>query len=186
MPRNLLTAALLLVASSAIAAHAQDVAPSYGVPGYQGRVNSFVSLCPSADGTNIAVACGTPGAPTSVTIVGPDGPEGGVSVSITPFRADATNYSGAITVGGSWQQVIPSNPLRIRVFIQNRCSAAYQGISTTESMLLNVGPNMPTTTDGALEIATCGYYDSSSSVLNTQPVWLYAPTAGHKFVALQW
>lgn len=121
-----------------------------------------------------------------VNIVGPDGPEGGVSVAVIPFRKDASNDSGSITVGGAWQQVIPSNPLRQRIFLQNRCTAASQGIAASESVFLNLGPTMPMSTDGAIELTTCGVYDSSSFVLNTQPVWLFAASTGHKFVALEW
>lgn len=113
-------------------------------------------------------------------------PGGGGPTTIIPTRKDAANDSGSITIGGAWQQVIPPNAARMRIFIQNRCSAASQGIAAAESLFLNLSPNMPTSTDGAIELLTCGSYDSSGFVLNTQPVWLYAPSIGHKYIALEW
>jgi hypothetical protein len=186
MTRILTLAATMLLVLTAGTARAQDVAPTYSAQGYQERLNGFVSLCPSSDGTNTAVPCSSPGTSSNVTIVGPTGLEGGVSVSVNPLRKDADNDSGTVTVGGAWQEIVPSNSLRTRIFIQNYCSAQTQGIAASESMFLNLGPTMPTSLAGAIELTTCGVYDSSSFVLNTQPVWLYAVTQGHKFVALQW
>lgn len=180
----------LLALGLAAQAHAEDIVPSYSVPGYPGRVGGVVTLCPSADGTHTAVACGTAGAPTNVTIVGPDGPEGGVSVSINPFRMNANNQSGAHPVGGAWHQVFPQNLLRTRVFFENYCYPATQGITTTESLFIAVSPAMPADTPmalpGPVEMLPCGSYDSSSAVVGTAPVWVWAATTGHHFVALEW
>jgi hypothetical protein len=139
---------------------------------------------------NCAVGCGTSDAPTSVTIVGPDGPEGGVSVSINPYRANANNQSGGVTVGGAWQQVFATNSLRTRMFVQNYSSPATQGIASTESLFVAVSPTMPTGTPmavpGPVELLPGGSYDSSSAVVGTAPVWLWSATTGHHFVALEW
>lgn len=180
----------LLALGLAAQAHAEDIVPSYSVPGYPGRVGGVVTLCPSVDGTHTAVACGTADAPTNVTIIGPDGPEGGVSVSINPFRMNANNQSGGITVGGAWQQVFATNSLRTRIAIQNYCSATTQAIAASESLFVAVSPVMPTgspiAVPGPLELVTCGSYDSSSAVVGTAPVWVWAASTGHHFSALEW
>lgn len=152
------------------------------------QIGTTYSLSVDPNGTLCTIS-GNAGAPTHVTIDGPDGPEGGVSVSINPFRQDATNHSGAITVGGSWVQVFAANPLRQRIFAQNYCSAQVQGIAASESLFLAVSPVMPDsplTTPGPAELVTCGSYDSSSAVVGTSPVWLWAATTGHRFSALEW
>lgn len=180
--KNLLAAMIVVSCLGVARAQTYQVVPSCGqaapAPGNgMGYMDTRGNICMSGSGS---------GAPSSVTIVGPNGPEGGVSVSINPYRTDAVNHSGTITVGGAWQMVAPNNPLRFRFFIQNLCGAQTQGIAATESIFLNLGPTLPTTLDGAIELVTCGSYDSSSAVLNTQPVWLYAASTGHKFVALEW
>jgi hypothetical protein len=184
--RTIALAAILLAGT----ANAADVAPTYTTPGYSGGAVGVVTLCPSADGSNTAVACGTAGTSSNVTIVGPDGPEGGVSVSINPYRANATNNSGGIAVGGAWMQLFPANMLRTRLFVQNYCSAATQAIAATESLFVAVSPVMPTgtpmATPGPVELVTCGVYDSSSAVVGTAPVWLWASSTGHHFVGLEW
>lgn len=136
---------------------------------------------------------GVPYGPTNplpAVILGPDGPEGGVSVSINPFRQNATNNSGGITVGGAWMQVFPQNMLRTRLFVMNYCSAATQAIASTESLFVAVSPAMPTGTPmavpGPVELVTCGVYDSSSAVVGTAPVWLWSGSTGHHFSALEW
>lgn len=134
--------------------------------------------------------CATSGSSVqSVTIVGPNGPEGGVSVSINPERKNAIVEGGAIEVGGSWTQIAPENLLRYRISVQNYCSAATQGIPTTESLFVAVSPAVPPSplvTPGPFELVTCGGYDSSSAVVGTGPVWLWAATTGHRFAALEW
>lgn len=125
-----------------------------------------------------------------VVVDGPDGPEGGVSVSINPFRMNANNKSGSVAVGGAWTQVFPVNALRTRLFIENYCSAATQGIAASESLFIAVSPVMPPaspmTAPGPVELLPCGSYDSSSAVVGTSPMWLWSATTGHRFVALEW
>lgn len=107
-------------------------------------------------------------------------------VHIEPIRTDATNHSGAIAVGGSWQLVAPANPNRLRFLVENYSSSALQGIANIEVLLLNLAPTMPTSTDGAIEILPAGNYDSAAEVLNPGPIWIYAETTGHKFLTLEW
>ena len=111
-------------------------------------------------------------------------------VTVTPMRLTSTNYASSVTVGGSWQSVIPASPGRYRIFIQNPCSAQTQGIANTESIFQTVSPTQPTynptDTPGAIELPTCWAYDSSPNVIGTEQVWLWAATAGHRFDALQW
>lgn len=125
-----------------------------------------------------------------VVVDGPDGPEGGVSVSINPFRMNATIRAGQVTVGGAWQQVAPINSLRQRFFLQNYCSAATQGIATSENLFVAFQPTMPADSPldapGPIELLTCGAYDSSYAIIGTSPVWIWGATTGHRFTALEW
>jgi hypothetical protein len=91
-------------------ANAADIAPSYAVPGYAGRINPVVTLCPSADGSKTAVACGTSGAPSVVTVTGalPTGTNalGSVTVTGTPTVAATstpatTTFEGTMTLAAA-------------------------------------------------------------------------------------
>lgn len=169
--------------------------PTYGwSPTLNGGIGGYGPFTLDTDhnlNVNCVAGCGSGSSgPTNVTIVGPDGPKGGVSVSVNPYRQNGTNRGASMTVGGSWQQVSPTNPLRQRFFLQNYCSAATQGIASTESLFLAFSPDMPTysplTAPGAVELLTCGSYDSSYAIIGTAPVWVWAATAGHRFGALEW
>lgn len=51
----------LIAFSWALSAQAADIVPSYTVPGYAGRVEAFVTLCPSTDGSRTTVVCANGG-----------------------------------------------------------------------------------------------------------------------------
>jgi hypothetical protein len=102
----------------------------------------------------------------------------------------STSYAGSITTGGGWQQVAPADVGRTRFFVQNYCSAQTQGIANTESIFLTLSYDQPsinpTTTPGAIEIVSCGSYDTSTLVVGPGPIWIWAATTGHRFDALEW
>lgn len=174
--------ALSLLATPILAA--DNTFPTPGNATAQG----MVLMC--LDGNGKAVAAGSSGCSIPVFITGPDAAEGGVSVQLNPFREDATVRAGSITVGGAWQMIAAANPARQRLFIQNYCSSATQGISASESVFLSVSPVMPPTSPLAaptgIELVTCGSYDTSTAVVGTAMVWLWAATTGHRYEALEW
>jgi hypothetical protein len=106
--------------------------------------------------------------------------------SITPSHSDGTIYSGSIVTANTWQQVVPNNAGRIRLLIQNYCTASSEGIASTESLFFASTPATPPAGLEGIELAPCGSYDSDLSVISTTPIWIMAATAGHKYLVVDW
>jgi hypothetical protein len=112
-------------------------------------------------------------------------------VIMTPHRIPAyTNRAGSLAQGGSWQQLAPANLFRGRAFVQNYCTATSEGIPTSESIFVSTGPTLPTgsptATAPGIELLPCGSYDSDDNVVSTDPIWVYAATTGHRYMAFEW
>jgi hypothetical protein len=112
-------------------------------------------------------------------------------VQMTPHRVAAyTNDAGTVTQGGSWQEAAPANLYRIRLFVQNYCTATSEGVPTSESIFMTTAPTAPsgepTATAPGIELMPCGSYDSDDSIISTDPVWIYASTTGHRYMAFEW
>jgi hypothetical protein len=108
-------------------------------------------------------------------------------VILTPHRVPAyTDEAGSITEGGTWQQIAPANPYRDRLFIQNYCTATSEGIGTSESMFIATAPTAPPAGVLGVELLPCGSYDSDDNIISTDPVWGYADTTGHRYMAFEW
>jgi hypothetical protein len=139
-----------------------------------------------------------PSAPASGTMewnnnqwqgVGPNNP---LAIDQFPLHSPAaTDHSGAITQGGSWQEVTGSNPNRLRFLVMNFCTSTSEGISTTESIFFDLAATQPqgaptSSYPGAIELAACGSYDSSTAIVGTAPIWIWAATTGHRFLEKDW
>jgi hypothetical protein len=112
-------------------------------------------------------------------------------VIMTPHRVPAyTDEAGSVAQGGSWQQAAPANPYRDRLFVQNYCTAQSEGIPTSESMFIATGPTapsgVPTASASGVELMPCGSYDSDDNIISTDPLWVFANTTGHRFMAFEW
>ena len=106
---------------------------------------------------------------------------------VIPNRVgNSTERSGSITAGGAWQQLAPQNMSRMRLFVENYCSATTQGISTAESIFIAASVTTPTSLVGSIEVSPCGTYSSDTVVVSTNPIWVYANTTGHLFAAKEW
>jgi hypothetical protein len=169
--------ALMLFASSAV--YAQNSV----TPGGMTSIGCPAGVTPPCwlpnSATNPLNVTTTGGTPTTPTVTQP-----------IPNNVTSTNFAGAITTGGTWQQVAPTHATRLRFLVQNYCSATTQGISATESLFLVLSATtptfVPTATPGAAEITACGIYDTSPIVVGTGPIWVWGATTGHRFDALEW
>jgi hypothetical protein len=112
-------------------------------------------------------------------------------VILTPHRVPAYVLdAGTIAEGGAWQQAAPANPYRDRLFVQNYCTATSEGVPTSESVFIATGPTAPigtpTETAPGVELLPCGSYDSDDNIISTDPLWIYAATTGHRYMAFEW
>lgn len=109
---------LLLAASSAFA---QDVAPSYAVPGYPTapRAPVVVSLCASSDGSNTTVPCSSGG---SVSITGPLPAGSNLIGTVMTRQTSGVPYIGLaheVVTGGTPVTVFAANSILTQGFIYN-------------------------------------------------------------------
>jgi hypothetical protein len=142
------------LALSCSVARAADLATSYAVPGFPtaSRIAPVITLCPSSDGSNTAVACPnsgggsgtlpagaatsanqtTPAAPgTSSATANPvQGVTGGVPVSTSAFGTTGTDYSAnaaSIPMAGFvLLATIPVTSTRAAAEVQNQSAALIQ------------------------------------------------------------
>jgi hypothetical protein len=146
-------------------AHAQQAFPT---PGQSGGVPGVVQMFVDPQGKAVPATTSGGGAPSA----------------IVPNRAATSlDGSGAIATGGTFQKVFDANPNRLRLFTQNYCSATTQGIATAESLFIVTAPTQPTSTAGAIELTSCGTYETSPVAISTDILWIMAATTGHKFVS---
>lgn len=153
-------------------AHAADIVPSYAVPGFAGRVNTVVTLCPSANGSNTAVACASGG--------------GGVVTNAGTFPVQNTAVIGATSVqaGGTTSATI------------NTFTAALAASGTRKGcMLVNTSANIEliflgaigsATTVNAMPLAAGATFNCASpgGVVVTDAVNIASGTASSTFVVV--
>ena len=88
-----------------------------------------------------------------------------------------TDRSGAITTGGTSQQLMADNASRRYILIMNPSTES-------ESLFINFTANASTSAGSSLEIIPGGRYErDASSYVTTEAVNVVAATTGHKFVA---
>lgn len=177
-----LTIAALFVAG---AARAQDFAPSYAVPGFRGRVEAVVTLCPSSDGSNSTVVCGTGGTGSSVTITGalPAGTNAiGTVIAKNPIGTPTAGLAHAVVTANTAVTVFSSGTIVNGAYITNPVSAAtplFVNPVTTATV-----PATPGATDGTtIELAPGQTFTTGPTIV---AVTANAATAGHSFVAVRY
>lgn len=90
-----------------------------------------------------------------------------------------------MTAGGTWQALFPTNQNRSTIWVENPCSATTQGIGSAESLFISFSSAAPSSTAGAFEITSCGSLVMTGPYVSQQPVWVYAATTSHAFIAAQ-
>lgn len=83
----------------------------------------------------------------------------------------------AISAGGTAQQLLPANPGRRALFVENPCSAS-------EDLFIEFGAPISTTlTSGMIDIPACGNLTMGIGIVSQQQVEISATTTGHAFIA---
>lgn len=100
-------------------------------------------------------------------------------------KANMTERSGTITVGGTSQVLAAVNAARRNLIIQNPATIAGQNIAALESIFIRFA-NAAGVYDGtSLEILPGGYFDFASRPVDTRACNINAATTGHRFIAME-
>lgn len=91
-----------------------------------------------------------------------------------------TDGSGAVTTGGTSQQVFAADSSRAYLFVQNP-SATTSGVAA-ESCFVNIGA-AASSAGASYELANLGTLVFENLAIPTQAINITCPTTGHKFVA---
>lgn len=91
----------------------------------------------------------------------------------------------AISTGGSWQAMFPTNQNRSTLWVMNYASATTQNIGTAESLFVSFSTAAPASLTGAIELTPGGSLVMSGPYVSQQAVWVYAATSAHKFYGAQ-
>lgn len=178
--RTLIVATVLLAG----AARAQDFAPSYSVPGFRGRVEAVVTLCPSSDGSNSTVVCGTGGTGSSVTITGalPAGTNAiGTVIAKNPIGTPTAGLAHAVVTANTAVTVFSSGTIVNGAYITNPVSATtplFVNPVTTATV-----PATGTTDGTTIELAPGQTFTTGPTIV---AITANAATAGHSFVAVRY
>lgn len=162
--RNLLLATVAMLCIAAMPALAQS--PELG---------AVTTTAPSyTSGTNRAFSLDTSGGLRTTGT--------GLGNQPAPNTGTFTDRSGAVTLGGTSQQLAAANTSRKRIIIENPCTATSQNIPTAESLFINF-----TTAAAAnltsVELAPCGSFDTGAGPVTTEVVNVIGATTAHKWVA---
>ena len=106
----------------------------------------------------------------------------GSSVLIAGAPVTVTNYSLALTLGGTSQVAINANGARKRLLIMNPATAAGQGIAGAESAFFNFGSAAGVNNGTSFELLPAAAWDSAGGPIPTDSVTVNAATTGHRFI----
>lgn len=168
-----------IVAFSMIGALLGSAAKAFTAPsvtggnGANGTIQQDVAVCDPFNPMN----CLRPDVSGSLPVTG------NVTVTPTPNVGTWTSKNGVISAGGTSQIVAGANASRKRIFVQNPCFAAGQGISASEAIYLSFTGPAGVNNGTSIEVLPCGGYDSDAGPVSTQTLTINAATTGHKFVA---
>ncbi len=143
-----------------------------------------LSNCGTPNTTLTAGTYATPFMDTTGRMCGSS--SGSVTATVASTAGTATAKGGTITVGGTSQTIIASNSSRIGFIIQNPCSAAEQGISIAEDLVINITSAATLTTSANLAVlAPCASFSMGLNygVISTAAITGIATTTGHIFYA---
>ena len=164
--KKLLTSTALMFGALAGAAYAALSTPG----GASGTIQYSVAVCDP----NSPFRCAAPDASGNVPVVG--------TITTVPATGTYTSKNTSMTTGGTAQTLIAANTSRKKVYIQNPCTAAGQGIAAVESIYISFTGAAGVNNGTSIEILACGSYETDG-VVSTQAISVNAATTGHKIVA---
>lgn len=159
MRKLLTTTALTLGALTAVAWAAAS-----------GTIQYSVAVCDP----NSPFRCVAPDASGNMPVTG--------TITPAPTSGTFTSKNLALTLGGTAQTLMAANTSRKRIYIQNPCTAAGEGIAAVESIYLSFTGSAGVNNGTSIEILACGSYEMEGTV-STQAISVNAATTGHKIVA---
>lgn len=177
MKKLLTTTALTLGALTALAyGQMQPTTPgTYPTSAASGTIQYSVAVCDP----NSPFRCAAPNASGQLPVT----MSGSSSVTTQPYVGTFTSKNATITLGGTAQTLMAANTSRKKIYIQNPCTAAGQGIAGVESIYISFTGTAAVNAGTSIEILACGSYETDAGPLSSQAISVNAATTGHKIVA---
>lgn len=138
----------------------------------------------NANGDHVALQCDSTGA----LKIGSTTPAAGSSSTtpnfVVPATSTVTDRSGAITTGGTAQQLTGPSTTRKRIIVQNPCTAATQNIATAENLYVRT-TGTASAAGGSWELQPCYTFDTGPGPAPPAAITVFAATTGHRYTATE-
>lgn len=110
----------------------------------------------------------------------------GVTVPVQGAPVTLTERSGAMTTGGTSQQLAAANTLRKYLFIQNPVTLTGQNIAAAETLFVRFGATAAGVNNGtSIELVPGASITFEGNAIPTAAIQVNAATTAHRWIALE-